>query len=240
MVPVWHSPMTKVYNRNYLLPATLEEAKMATARKILPFVMLGLACIPAWGQAGKNAPQNNPQVFDAPRVTTTGTEPVAQPVDPHSYLIGPEDILKIEVFRDADLSRMVNVRPDGKITLLLIGDVQAEGLTPERLTAQVKEGYSTLLNNPEITISVMAVNSKSFTITGKVNRSGRFPLVTPMRIFDALGLAGGFQDFANTRKITIVRGNDRLYFNYRDYLKGKKEALDHNIWLQNGDTINVQ
>jgi protein involved in polysaccharide export with SLBB domain len=73
-----------------------------------------------------------------------------------------------------------------------------------------------------------------------VNRSGKFPLVTPIRVFDALGLAGGFQDFANTKKITIVRGGDRLTFNYNDYVKGKKEALDQNIWLQNGDTVLVK
>jgi polysaccharide export outer membrane protein len=234
--------MTKVYNRKYLLPATLEEANMATAKKIFPFIMFALACIPAWGQAsGKNAPQSNlPLVVDVPRVTTTGTEPIAQPVDPHTYLIGPEDVLKIEVFRDMDLSRLVNVRPDGKITLLLVGDLQAEGLTPERLTVQVKEAYAQFMNSPEVTISVMQVNSKSFTITGKVNRTGRMPLVTPMRIFDALGLAGGFQEFANTKKITIIRGGDRLYFNYNEYVKGKKEALDQNIWLQNGDTILIK
>lgn len=233
--------MTKVYNRKYLLPATLEEAKMATAKKIFPFVMFGLACFPAWGQSGKNAPQNNnPQVFDAPRVTTAGTEPVAQPVDPKSYLIGPEDILRIEVFRDAEMSRPVNVRPDGKITLPLVGDLQAEGLTPERLTVQLKEALSQYMNNPEVTISVIAINSKSFTVTGKVNHPGRIPLVTPIRVFDALGMSGGFQDFANTKKITIVRGGQRLIFNYNDYVKGKKEALDQNIWLQNGDTVLVK
>jgi polysaccharide biosynthesis/export protein len=213
---------------------------MATPRKISPFIMLALACIPAWGQAGKTAPSTIPQVVDAPRVTPGGTDAVAQAVDPKSYLIGPEDILHIEVFRDQEITRSVNVRPDGKITLPLVGDLQAEGLTPERLGIQVKEALTQFENNPQVTISVLQVNSKSFTITGKVNHPARFPLVTPMRIFDALGLAGGFQEFANQKKITIVRGAQRLYFNYNDYLKGKKEALDQNIWLQNGDTINVK
>lgn len=231
--------MIKVYNRKYL-PATLEETSMANAKKNIRFILLALACIPAWGQAAKNSPPNTPQVFDASRVTTAGTEPVAQPVDPRSYLIGPEDVLKIEVFRDADLSRLVNVRPDGKITLPLVGDLQAEGLTPERLSAQAKEALSQFMNSPEVTISVMAVNSKWFTVTGKVNRAGKFPLVTPIRIFDALGLTGGFQDFANTKNITIVRGAQRLTFNYNDFVKGKKDALDQNVWLQNGDTILVK
>jgi polysaccharide export outer membrane protein len=240
MVPgrIWRSPMIKVYNKKYL-PATLEEARMATAKINIPFVLLALACIPAWGQSGKNAPSTIPQSVDAPRVTTAA-ETVAQPVDPHSYLIGAEDVLRIEVFRDADLSRMVNVRPDGKITLLLVGDVQAAGLTPERLTAQVKEAYSQFMTNPEVTISVIGVNSKAFVITGKVNRGGKFPLVTPIRVFDALGLTGGFQDFADTKKITIVRGGERLYFNFKDFVKGKKEAVDQNIFLQNGDTILVK
>ena len=232
--------MIKVYNRKYL-PATLEEMSMATAKNKIPFVLMALACIPAWGQSGKNAPQNNnPQVFDAPRVTTAGADTTAQPVDPRSYLIGPEDVLRIEVFRDADMSRSVNVRPDGKITLPLVGDLQAEGLTPERLSAQLKEALSQFMNSPEVTISVLQVNSKSFVVTGKVNRSGKFPLITPLRVFDAIGLTGGFQDFANTKNITIVRGAQRLTFNYNDFIKGKKEALDQNIWLQNGDTILVK
>ena len=214
---------------------------MATAKKKFPFALLVLACIPVWGQAGKTvAPNNGPQVFDAPKVTTAGTEPVAQPVDPRNYLIGPEDILRIEVFRDQDLSRVVNVRPDGKITMPLIGDIQAEGLTPERLTVQLKEALSQFMNNPEVTISVIAVNSKYFTLTGKVNRSGRVPLVTPIRVFDAIGMAGGFQDFADEKHIQIVRGTQRLNFNFKDYVKGKKEAVEQNILIQSGDTILVK
>src|SRR5579872_3358705 len=116
--------MIKVYNKKYL-PATLEEARMATAMKKIPFVLLALACIPAWGQAAKNGPQNTPQVYDTPRVATAGTVAAAEAIDPKSYLIGPEDILHIEVFRDTDMTRTVNVRPDGKITMPLIGDLQA-------------------------------------------------------------------------------------------------------------------
>jgi len=230
--------MTKVYNKKYL-PATLEEKSMATAPKKIPFILLALACIPAWGQAGKNQPPNGP-VFDAPKVTTAGADTTAQPVDPKTFLIGPEDLLHIDVFREPDWTRSLSVRPDGKITLPLVGDLQAEGLTPERLGAQVKEALTQWVNNPEVTITVLQVNSKSFTVTGKVNRAGRFPLVTPMRVFDALGLTSGFQDFANTKDITIVRGTQRLNFNYKDFVKGKKEAVEQNIWLQNGDTILVK
>jgi polysaccharide export outer membrane protein len=231
--------MTTVYNRKYLSPATLEEASMATAKRIFAIGLLGMASIPAWGQAGKNPPTTNPQGFDAPRVTTAAADS-AQPVDPKTYLIGPEDVLKIEVFRDADMTRALSVRPDGKITLPLIGDLQAADLTPERLGVQIKEALSQFENSPQVTIEVLAVNSKSFMVTGRVNRSGRWPLVTPTRIFDAIGLAGGFQEFANDKNVQIIRGNQRLTFNYKDYVKGKKEALDQNILLQNGDTIVVK
>jgi polysaccharide export outer membrane protein len=215
---------------------------MATAKKIFPFVFLGLASIPAWGQANKNPTPNGPEVVSAPQVTAADANatPIAQPVDPKTYLIGPEDVLRIEVFRDADMTRTVSVRPDGKITLPLINDLQAEGLTPERLAAQVKEALAQFENSPQVTISVLAVNSKSFTVTGRVNRVGRFPLVTPVRVFDAIGLAGGFQDFADEKHVVIVRGSDRLEFNYKDYVKGKKEALDQNVLLQNGDTVLIK
>ena len=213
---------------------------MATAKMIFPFVLLGMACFPAWAQASKSAPTATPQVYDAQRGATPPAEATAQPVDPKSYLIGPEDVLHIEVFRDQDMTRSVSVRPDGKITLPLVGDIQAEGLTPERLGVAIKEAVSHFETTPEVTVSVMYVNSKSFTVSGRVVRGGRWPLVTPVRVFDALGLAGGFQEFADEKKVTIVRGTQRLIFNYRDYVKGKKEALDQNIWIQNGDTIYVK
>ena len=213
---------------------------MAHAKKIIPFVVLALAAVPVWGQADKNPAQKGPEVLEAPRVITEGANTGVQPVNPKTYLIGPEDVLRIEVFRDNDLSRAVSVRPDGKITMPLVGDLQAEGLTPERLNAQLKEALAQFINSPEVAVSVLAVNSKSFSITGKVNRVGRVPLVTPMRVFDAINLSGGFQEFANQKKIQIVRpGSKPLYFNYKDFLKNKKEAIDQNIWLENGDTIVV-
>jgi polysaccharide biosynthesis/export protein len=232
--------MVTVYNRKYLRPATLEEKKMAHAQKIIPFMVLALAAVPVWSQTPKNPAQKGPEVVEAPRVITEGANTGVQPVDPKSYLIGPEDVLRIEVYKDPDMSRMVNVRPDGKITMPYIGDLQAEGLTPERLASQLKEALAALIKNPDVSVSVLAVNSKSFTVSGRVNRVGRIPLVTPMRVFDAIGLSGGFQEFANQKDVQIVRGSERLHFNYKDFLKKKKEAVEQNIWLQNGDTIVVK
>jgi polysaccharide export outer membrane protein len=161
------------------------------------------------------------------------------PVDTKTYLIGPEDVIYVSVFHEAEMTRAVSVRPDGKITLPLLGDVQAEGLTPERLGAQLKQALgSTYLNNPDVTITVVQVNSKRYTITGDgVARPGEYPLVLPTKVFDALSTVG-FRDFANKKNIIILRGTKRIKFNYNDVLKGKK--LDQNIFLEPGDTIYVK
>jgi polysaccharide export outer membrane protein len=157
-------------------------------------------------------------------------------VDPKTYVIGPEDVISIGVFQEQALTRVESVRPDGKITMPLIGDMQAEGLTPERFRAQLKQALSTYINNPDITITIMAVNSKRYTIAGQVMRPGPVALVLPTKVFDALSSVG-FRDFANTKKIKIIRGSKRLPFNYNDVLKGKH--LEQNVFLEPGDTIYV-
>jgi polysaccharide export outer membrane protein len=175
---------------------------------------------------------------DAPKVlpNSTGANGSAAPVDPKTYVIGPEDVISISVFHEQDLTRVESVRPDGKITMPLIGDIQAEGLTPERLKTQLRDGLSTFIKSPDVTITIMAVNSKRYTIAGQVNRPGPVALVLPTHVFDALSSVG-FRDFANTGKIVIIRGSKRLHFNYKDVLHGKH--LDQNILLEPGDTIYV-
>ena len=175
---------------------------------------------------------------EAPKVLPNSVAPNAtgEPVDPRTYVIGPEDIISISVFQEERLSRNVGVRPDGKITMPLIGDMQAAGLTPERLGAQIKQALSSFINNPDVTVTLGQVNSKRYTIAGEVMRPGPYPLVLPTKVFDALSNVG-FRDFANTRKIVIIRGKDRLKFNYKDVLHGKN--LDQNIFLEPGDTIYV-
>jgi len=158
-------------------------------------------------------------------------------VDPKTYVIGAQDVLSIKVWREQDFSGLYTVRPDGKITLPLIGDVQASGLTPERLGEQLKQGLTNYINSPDVSVSLQAVNSKKFYITGEVNRPGEYTLAVPTKVFDALSNSGGFRDFANKKKIIIIRGADRLKFNYQDILKGKN--LEQNIFLENGDTVVV-
>lgn len=143
----------------------------------------------------------------------------------------------VKVWREQDFSGLYTVRPDGKITIPLVGDVQASGLTPERLGDQLKQALTDFINAPDVSVSLQTVNSKKFFITGEVYRAGEYSLATPTRVFDALSNAGGFKDFANKKKIIIMRGADRLKFNYQDILRGKN--LEQNILLENGDTIVV-
>jgi len=174
---------------------------------------------------------------ESPKVPATASDAGAAAVDPKTYVIGPEDILSILVWREPDFSKPVAVRPDGKITMPLVGDLQAEGLTPERLSAQLKDALSAYINAPEVSVSVNQINSKKFFIAGQVNRPGQYPLVVSMTVFEALNAAGGFRDFANTKKIVVIRGNERIKFNYEEIRKGKN--LSQNIELKNGDTISV-
>lgn len=159
-------------------------------------------------------------------------------VDPKTYKIGAEDVIVVKVWREPELSGPMMVRPDGKITLPLVGEMQAEGLTPDDLGKAITEVLKDKLTRPEVFIQVHQVNSKKYYITGEVNRSGSFPLVTPITVFEAIGIAGGLREYANKKNIVIVRGNERLKFNYKEVVDGKN--LKQNVTLQNGDHIIVQ
>jgi len=133
------------------------------------------------------------------------------------------------------------VRPDGKITLQLLGEMQAAGLTPEGLTQQIFEGLSKLkktIDKSEVTVTVQTVNSRKYYIQGEVYRAGQFPLLVPTTVLEALGNSGGFKEFANQKKVVILRkGGQRFHFNYKEVIAGKK--LEQNILLQPGDQIIV-
>jgi polysaccharide biosynthesis/export protein len=187
-----------------------------------------------------NAPPPAPEKNEAPKVPSVlAPDTTGLPIDPKSYVIGPEDIINVKVWREQDFTGPKGVRPDGKITMPLIGDVQAAGLTPLRLSDQLKQALSEYVKEPDVTVEVLQVNSKKYSISGGVNRPGQFPLVVATKVFDALNLAGGFRDFANKKDILIIRADGkRFHFNYNAYIKGKK--LDQNIELQNGDTVIVK
>jgi len=160
-------------------------------------------------------------------------------VDDTAYILGPEDQITVFVYQGVEFSGQHMIRPDGKITINLVGDVQASGMTPENLAKGIKEKIKAYVNDPDVTVSVIAVKSKKYLINGEVNKPGEYPLVVPTRVFQALVNAGGFKDFANQKKITIIHDdNSRDFFNYKEVLSGKK--LEQNIWLKHGDIIVVK
>jgi polysaccharide export outer membrane protein len=189
-----------------------------------------------------------------PDPPTSATESVAPPsapnpapklpdgvgaaVDPNKYSIGAEDILHIETWREPDFTRTVGVRPDGKITMPLIGDVQAAGETPQALTNDLKDKVGKYVQTPVVTVTVIEVRSKKYYIDGEVGKPGMYPLITPTKVLEALSMAGGFREFANEKKITILRGSKTFTFNYKEASRGKH--LEKNIYLENGDHIIVK
>ena len=192
------------------------------------------AVAPAYAQKPQNAALGR---NETPPDVAGKLDAKSAEVDPHTYAIGSGDVLFVKVWREMDFTGPYTVRPDGKITIPLVGDMQAAGLTPERLGEQLKQALSDYINNPDVSVSLQQINSKKFFISGEVGRPGEYVLTTPTRVFDALANSGGFRDFANKKKIIVIRGAERIKFNYLEVLKGKD--LDQNIFVENGDTIVV-
>jgi len=157
------------------------------------------------------------------------------------YKIGPQDVLRIDVWKEPDITRQVSVRPDGKISLPLLDDVQAAGLTPLELRNVLREGFKEYITDPQVTVTVAEINSRRIFVTGEVSRPGTFALLPNMTVLQALSSCGGFTQFANTKKIYLLRmdGTKQLKIpvNYKDLVKGRKPEI--NILLQDGDTIVV-
>jgi polysaccharide export outer membrane protein len=167
----------------------------------------------------------------------------ASAAKPHddSFVIGNDDVLAINVWKEPDISRSIPVRSDGKISLPLVGEVQAAGLTPLKLEKDIASKLKNFISEPEVTVMVQQVNSQKFNILGQVVRPGSYVIANSPTVLDALALAGGFRDFAKQKSIYVLRqgatGESRLPFNYKDVSQGKNMA--QNIKLQPGDTIIV-
>jgi polysaccharide biosynthesis/export protein len=158
------------------------------------------------------------------------------------YLIGDEDVLAISVWHETEISRVVPVRPDGKISVPLLGEIRASGLTPKQLQAAITEGLRKYLDHPEVTVIVQEAKSPQFNIVGEVLKPGSYLLGKPVTVLDAIVLAGGFREFAKQKKIYILRtqsdgSEQRISFNYKDVIKGRK--ISQNILLQPRDTVVV-
>jgi len=157
------------------------------------------------------------------------------------YVIGPADILEIHVWREPDLSRTIPVRPDGKITLPLLNDVQASGLTPLELKARIEKGLAKFVESPTVSVAVQEIHSKNIFVFGQVESPGQYPLQQDLTVLQALSLAGGLAEWADKGDIIVLRKENgkqrRIKFDYKNVSKGKH--LERNIFLRPGDTIIV-
>ena len=185
-------------------------------------------------------PTTGPQPAPAAR----GTNPVPTAVSvnvPSDYVIGAEDVLGVVFWREADISGDVVVRPDGMITLPLLGEMKAAGIKPDVLREQVRVASGKYLTDPNVTIVVRQINSRKVFITGNVTMPDSYPLAGPRTVMQLIALAGGLTEYADSQNISIIRqegGQTRsLKFNYKDVSKGKK--LEQNVVLQPGDTVIV-
>jgi polysaccharide export outer membrane protein len=203
---------------------------------LLPLLAIALTVQESSGRT----PQGNKSKPAATQGANQEQTKAVQGDDP-AYLIGAQDVLDISVWKEPDISRTVPVRPDGKISLPLVRDIQAAGLTPMQLERLVAEKLQKYVTDPQVTVIVKEINSQRIYILGEVNRSGTFTLLPNMTVLQALSGAGGFTQFANMKGIYVTRlenGRPVKYsFNYKEVVNGQNPG--QNIVLKPGDTIVV-
>ena len=202
----------------------------------------------AWAQTGGGQ-------LTAEQPPKPGTEPPANressavtksagttPSGDDDYVIGPLDVLSISVWREPELSRLEPVRPDGKISLPLVGEIRASDRTPKALQSMIASELEYYIHKPAVTVIVTEMNSHKFNIIGQIQRPGAYVLSPHMTVLDTTAVAGGFRDFAKVRKIYVLRRlpngtSVRIPFDYKKALKGTKAYL--NLEILSGDTIVV-
>jgi polysaccharide export outer membrane protein len=194
---------------------------------------LGFATIAVWAQDESHAPADKAQKAP-PEVQASGQAPA-------DYIIGADDTLKITVWKEPDMSVSLPVRPDGKISIPLLDDVQAAGMTPMQLGTSIHDKLKKFIADPRVTVVVTAMNSQRIFVLGEVVHSGPMPLLPHMTVLQALSSAG-FTQFSNLKAIYLLRVQDggqqtKLPFNYKNAIKGRD--AQQNIVLKPGDTIVV-
>jgi polysaccharide biosynthesis/export protein len=194
-----------------------------------------LICVPARAQSGDTSKSGSEP---KPAAQSAGIAPA----DDESYVIGVDDVLGISVWKEPEISRVVPVRSDGKISLPLVGEVDAADRTPKQLKVALTEKLKNYISEPEVTVIVQETRSKKYNILGQVTRPGSYFLSNSVTVLDAIAQAGGFRDFAKKKSIYVLRKNpdgsdSRLPFNYKDVIAGKNTA--QNVKLQAGDTVVV-
>lgn len=211
------------------------EAEMMYMKRITlaGTMLLVFAAMALNGQAQNSTPDVAKPVAPATSSPVAANDP--------DYKIGPQDVLTITVWKEPDVSREVPVRPDGKISLPLLNDVEAAGLTPMQLANSLTESLKKFISSPQVTVIVKEINSRRVYVIGEVVRAGTFPLLPKMTVLQIVSSCGGFTQFANPKKIYVLRTKDgkqtKIPFNYKEVVSGKNP--EQNIELQPGDTIVV-
>jgi polysaccharide export outer membrane protein len=214
------------------------------ARLFIPVIcilVLGVVCraqepdgkvkglVPAEGETGH-------ENIDAPMSAAKGV------ASDENFVIGSDDVLSVSVWKEAEISRTVTVRSDGKISLPLVGELQARNKTPKQLETEISSKLSPYLSEPTVTVIVQEIRSHRVNILGQVAHPGSYVLNFSTTVLDAIALSGGFRDFARQKSIFILRRNpdgsqSRIGFNYKEVIKGHHP--EQNLILQSGDTVVV-
>jgi polysaccharide export outer membrane protein len=210
-------------------------------------IMAGLVLVAICGSLlGQTPPTGDAAPGPASGAATAQSPQPAGPsaikANDSGYVIGNDDLLTINVWKEAEVSRSLPVRSDGKISLPLVGEVQAAGRTPLQLEEEISNKLRNYITDPEVTVMVQQINSERYNILGQVAKPGSYSLALTTSVLDAIATAGGFRDFAKKKGIYILRrnsagGQTRISFNYQDVIKGKSPEQD--IRLQPNDTVVV-
>src|SRR6202522_3050920 len=206
------------------------------AYPVLAVLALVLVSVGAFAQSGSGS---QPQVPAA----ATDKRPSGKAHSDNSYVIGANDALAIDVWKEPNVSRSVSVRSDGKISLPLVGELQASGQTPQQLEQEITKRLQSYISEPEVTVIVSESKSQKVNILGMVAHPGAFLLTSSTTVLDAVAMAGGFKDFAKQKSVYVLRQapdgtQQKIPFNYKDVIKGKNP--EQNIRLQSGDTVVVR
>lgn len=204
-------------------------------------IAVTLACVLTGSAIAQETGNHALQAEASAPASASSTSAPRDARDPH-YVIGNDDVLAINVWKEPDLTQSLTVRSDGKISMPLIGEVHAAGRTPLQLQQEITEKLRTYITEPEVTVMVTQMNSLKFNILGRVMKPGSYSLSATTTVLDAIALAGGFQDFARQKSMYILRpnsngGNTRIAFNYKSVIRG--EHPEQNIRLEPNDTIVV-
>lgn len=201
--------------------------------KLVAISLSVLAAFPLAAQTGKAGFDND--------AAATAAALKLQPT-PNNYLIGPDDILAINVWKEPEISRTLAVNPDGSISLPLVGSLVASGHTSAQLQHEIKQRLLEYFSDPEVNVSLQEAKSHKFNIVGEVEKPGSYVMTGPVTVLDAIAIAGGLRDFAKESNIYVLRPNPdgshvRLPFNYKKIIKGAD--LRQNVELRSRDTVVV-